>query len=1494
MLMKKRMAKLMSLVLTSAMIVSSPYAGGMEFGAVVYAAEADEKDGMILEAGEGKTASGSALQPAERSGENGSPDGAETVNARQDMANGKTAREVSQEAGKSELWISEDYTFDESKDWDEKGWNDLSLTTEAAPAVGTTLALDVLIPGSQMPAYQGLLKVSAAIKTGDEWTFVQSNNMQDVSASDFQEQVNIDGNIYYKKNIRISFGEKVGANVGQDWKDDVPFDTAVTGAVKQVQVRFAGYNCNYNGKIGILNATLENTEDTTPEQPGDGADAAGGKEWDFEAGIGGWENADWGYQYDGNAPLVAADNGKMKVTVDYSKNKDTDWSQIGVREWGEVCLKGTTQTTFDFYYDPAKLDGDFKFKQTFQYQDGEQYVSIAQVDTAMDKSSAADAENGLKKVQVTLRFDAITQETCCNVVLLIIGSKTSYSGDVYIDNLKISKGAPVDDGLIDVILNGTDATGTVSAQDGKLTVFQKDGTPVQIPLTDTAALVDKDADADTAALYAYLQAIGESDSVIYGHQNDTWHHAGSLPGSISDTKDVTGSISGVIGIDALSLTGAEYSASRYNTEIGGTIPETVAGNVKAAAELTNQNIAQGAIITLSEHMPNFSVVSEREDYDPDTEPSYAKYDFGGYTPGTLTGDCMNEILPGGEYNEKYNAYLDMIADFVSQVNGPVLFRPFHENTGSWFWWGAAFCQPPTYRNVWKYTVEYLRDTKQIHNLLYVYGPGSEAATLEEYGERYPGDDYVDLVGFDMYNSTPGEDNESRWFADFKKELKLVEDFAKAHGKLIAVTETGVANGEKALLTKDNAHKEWYQAMLDAVSQSDASYFLLWANFGADGSFYTPYVKHAVQTEQGTQLHGQELLQYFYDFFCDGRSIFAGNQKDLITDLGNQIRIVARPTSTDTSGYLIAPISGRRMLEATVVRAKVNHLSEGDSVTVVLHGKDKDVTIPAAKTDVYYEAAITAELLASLGEHVGTIDLCINGMVMDTVEALFNVQPPKEDPYEIDGFENYLGVDSMLNSVWATNKATGNQILLSLNTNKDQVFDGEYSMKFAYDETADGWAGATISKEVDWSDCDALQFYTIPDGKNQKVVVQITANDKIYEVYLNLYEEYAGKTTPLFVTIPFADFCERDADGSPKGGLVHDCAKVTSFGLWVNAIADSPAITDGRVSGVIYYDKITAVKSGLTKATFQDPKDLVQEPGTEEKPGTSENPGTDTSPSGSGSGGSHGSGSSGPWFYPAGNPNPSASTKPDTSPKPEPDQKPDPGQDRNPGQTVPDTGDLQQPDTEPQAGVGDYIQSGNENYEILSAVEGKREIAYTGVSKKKQNIVIPSSVTIHGVVYTVTEIADNAFDGDQKLTEVKIPVTVRKIGNSAFQNCTKLKRVVIPNNVKTVGKKAFCGCKSLTSVTFSGRQLTTVGQKAFMNNTSLKKIVLPASVKIIRKYAFYGCKNLTTVQIKSAKITIIGKSAFKGVAKQVRIKVPEAKKADYQKRLKKSGYAGKIQ
>ena len=233
-------------------------------------------------------------------------------------------------------------------------------------------------------------------------------------------------------------------------------------------------------------------------------------------------------------------------------------------------------------------------------------------------------------------------------------------------------------------------------------------------------------------------------------------------------------------MDTLSVTGNEYSAEKYNSEMAGkpgfeavdTQGQSIEeANVEAAAKLANYNIANGSVITLSSHTPNFSLVKENPNYDPQTDPSYAKYDFSVYTPNTLTGDTMNQILPGGKYNEIFNAYLDMIADFAGRVDGPVMFRPFHEATGSWFWWGAAFCDAETYKSVYKYTVEYLRDKKEVHNFLYLYGPGSEAVSEEEYGIRYPGDEYVDVIGFDMYDMDPVDDKEEVWFGNLRKQCE---------------------------------------------------------------------------------------------------------------------------------------------------------------------------------------------------------------------------------------------------------------------------------------------------------------------------------------------------------------------------------------------------------------------------------------------------------------------------------------------------------------------------------------------------------------------------------------------------------------------------------------------------------------------------------------------------------------------------------------------------
>ncbi|MGN0352547.1 MAG: glycosyl hydrolase [Roseburia sp.] len=924
------------------------------------------------------------------------------------------------------------------------------------------------------------------------------------------------------------------------------------------------------------------------------------KSWDFSKDANGWYDggSGWDWQYhgrDNTSVSYDAETQRLKVDVDYSADTEYDWSQMAVCYYEDgMSLTGANQVALDVYYDKANQTmGGFSIKA---YSN-----SGVDANVALEESAEEVVDGTLVKVPVVITFDVITNDVTPDFSLCIIGRNTDYKGTVWFDNVVISRLEDTTDKSVDATIVAG-AGNQVMANASELVTTDKTGAQEKTAFESGAKMVDGNADDNTVAVYEYLEAMGKTSSVIYGHQNDTWYKAGSSSLSFSDTFDVTGQYAGIVGIDTLSLTGNEYSASRYNNEIAAKDEEVQAidvetlgkakANVVAAARLTNQNIANGSIITLSAHMPNFSIVNENAEY-KEGEPSYAKYDFSGYTPNVLTGDVANEILPGGKYNEMYCAYLDMIADYASMVDGTILFRPFHEGTGSWFWWGAAFCNEETFKNIYRYTVTYLRDTKEVHNMIYVYGPGSEASSEEEYEARYPGDAYVDMVGFDMYNSEPTADN-TTFLQNFKNELGIVQNFARNHGKLMAVTETGVSTAspdaeenQTALHSTGNADKDWYMQILEAVSETDASYFLLWANFGKRDGYYTPYVD--VVKEDGT-LRGHEMLDSFLEFYNDNRSVFAGDQKEVLSSLTETLSGIigtAGAVGEDVTGYILAPIAGKRILSETELAAQILGC-QNEKVSFVLKGTTTK-EVKAEVKDGVAQAVLTNTVLQELGSCAdGSISLVIDGKVQQKIAVIFNIEEPEEDLYEIDGFESYYGVDTLLTKKWSTNKDNGCSISLHLITDEELVYEGDYALQFSYQETSTGWAGATISKEVDWSDCNAIQFYTIPDGKNQKTVVQLTANGIVYETYLNLYEEYAADTdgTPLLVTIPFADFVQRDTAGNPKGGLLQDCGKVTSFGLWVNAIGDSEAVVDGMVSGTLIYDKVTAVHTESQSAVFE--------------------------------------------------------------------------------------------------------------------------------------------------------------------------------------------------------------------------------------------------------------------------------------------------------------------
>ena len=720
--------------------------------------------------------------------------------------------------------------------------------------------------------------------------------------------------------------------------------------------------------------------------------------WNFTDGTDGFSyNKDWNYQYDGGkSTLVRAEGGRLFLNVDYSRNAAESWSQLTLTNYGAFSLRGADSISFDFFFNPSLLEKTGSFMVKVVLQDAS-YNGIAEGVATVDTSHAlaVSAPGGMRKAHVTVRLDnPVPCESCAAIAISLVGCKTAYKGSLYIDDVAVEKGSFASDGSVDSTVRATGGQQRVELRSRSLVLPGKDGKAVTAGTSSSLQLADPLADKGTRSLYAYLEAVGKSPSVMFGHQNDTTDKAGGASLTFSDTKDVTGSLAAVIGIDALSLTGNEFSAGKYQSRYGESFPAGPAGNVQAAAALTNGNIREGAIITLSCHMPNFSLVKERKGYNAKKDPSYARYDFSGYTPNVTTGDVMNEILPGGKYSGQFDAYLDMVADYISRVDGPVLFRPFHENTGSWFWWGEAFCDPEQFKNVFRYTVVYLRDKKGLHNVLYVYGPGSEAKSTGDYGERYPGDAYVDMVGFDMYHRDPSPDD--TWFEDFRRQLDIVQEFARLHGKLFAVTETGVATSradegehQTALHRQGNKVPGWFRKVLDLTSDSAASYFLVWADFSKADGYYIPYVDRV--NADGT-LHGHEMLDEFLRFFNDPRSVFAVNQKDALAAREQYIDAPAA-AAQELRGFICAPVARGKLSGAVKVSALLEHADKSDAFEFVFTGRQGSVTLPAVrkKGDVTCTATLPASKAKSLGNGWGSIELRSGTKTLAKVSVLFNKQ-----------------------------------------------------------------------------------------------------------------------------------------------------------------------------------------------------------------------------------------------------------------------------------------------------------------------------------------------------------------------------------------------------------------------------------------------------------------------------------------------------------------------
>jgi mannan endo-1,4-beta-mannosidase len=212
---------------------------------------------------------------------------------------------------------------------------------------------------------------------------------------------------------------------------------------------------------------------------------------------------------------------------------------------------------------------------------------------------------------------------------------------------------------------------------------------------------------------------------------------------------------------------------------------------------------------------------------------------------------VKDLLPGGSKHLLFVNELDLLAIVLGELKKgwskiPVIFRPWHEHNGSWFWWGKGNCTEEEYIQLFQFTVEYLRDVKNIHHLLYAFSPDRSQWKLdqnaqENYFYGYPGDDYVDIIGIDNYGDVGrrgGPDSPEVQAQNFVSSLKLITKIAKEKNKVAALTETGLEG-----LTNANWFTEIIlNPILEHDDDIDIAWTLMWRNANTT-HHYAPYPGH---------------------------------------------------------------------------------------------------------------------------------------------------------------------------------------------------------------------------------------------------------------------------------------------------------------------------------------------------------------------------------------------------------------------------------------------------------------------------------------------------------------------------------------------------------------------------------------------------------------------------------------------------------------------------
>lgn len=419
-------------------------------------------------------------------------------------------------------------------------------------------------------------------------------------------------------------------------------------------------------------------------------------------------------------------------------------------------------------------------------------------------------------------------------------------------------------------------------------------------------LIDTKATKETLNLFRNLQYLSTQNKYLFGMHDATayginqggasWYDDGSA--SKSDIQQICGSHPALFSQDVYDIV------------------------EKSVSELTSyrhrQTTAYGAggVITLVWHMG---------------DPVYGKFNYSDLNPSY---NVVQTIIPDGVHHEWYKNELKKLAHYAKGLRGvngeaiPVIFRPFHEHNGNWFWWGRTRCTTDQYNTLWRFTVEYLRDELNVHNFIYAFSPdGNQYNTKAEYLSIYPGDTYTDIFGLDYYfgeGNTAARDR-------LRDRLVHIVEYADSKDKLAALTEFGDRLGWDDT-DKIEINKFYTTMVLDAIRATSKSnrigFLATWRNANPNHHF-APYPGH-------------KEVPDFLKFYNEPNTIFLNDVPELYSALLSDETTVAAGKEVFVFDVYPNPLSQKVMLKSPAIIQSISVNDAAGNLIVRLDNVDQEV------------------------------------------------------------------------------------------------------------------------------------------------------------------------------------------------------------------------------------------------------------------------------------------------------------------------------------------------------------------------------------------------------------------------------------------------------------------------------------------------------------------------------------------------------------------------